>query len=403
LLVSLLLAVLSFHFIEDPVRHSRWLQPRYTARERGRRYFQPAVAPRPARLAATAAAAGLLSAALVAVALDTTLAPTALPAAADQPAVHVPVPSASAGPSPAPLDPGRDPDPLPPHTAALRAALASTQWPDLSPDPAAFTAGGGSAKPEEWVVDGCLGGNEAKDPDPVVNAGGCVYGNPEASRDMVLFGDSVAMAYLPALRAALNPDEWRIHVFTAAGCTPAVVAQTRIGGAPYPECPRFRDWAVQRIGELHPEVLVLASFRYDPALVSGATGDAADAEWQQGTRQVHDQLAGKAGRTLVLAAPPEAKDPAQCATRFSTPADCETALPATHSVRNGFESRAAAEGNPAVQWVDTTPWFCVDGRCPSFVGSVPLYADAYHLSAAGSASLSPLLGRALAAAPGSRP
>ena len=207
----------------------------------------------------------------------------------------------------------------------------------------------------------------------------------------MLYGDSVAMAYLPALRAVLAPEDWRIHAFTAAGCAPADVPQNRVGGAPYPECPAFRDWSVQRIGELAPDLLVMASFRYDPALASGARGETADAEWSEGTRRIHEALAGKAGRTVVLAAPPEAKDPAQCATRFSTPGDCENRLPADHQSRMALESAAAGQANPNVEWVDTTAWFCLDGRCPAFVGTVPLYADAYHLSAAGSRELAPLL------------
>ncbi|MCC3298602.1 acyltransferase [Arthrobacter caoxuetaonis] len=400
LLVSLLLASLSFHFLEDPVRHSRWLMPRYTARERGRRYFQPATAPRPARLAAMAAATGLLASGLAAVAIDTALQDSLPPAAAETLQRPVPIPAPSSVESPVPAEtPGETvpapQDPLTAHTAALRAALQSPEWPALSPDPASFTEGGRNAKPVEWIQDGCLGSNEARNPDPVANTAHCVYGDPGASRDLVLYGDSVAMAYLPALRAVLDPGQWRIHVYTAAGCTPAEVAQTRIGGAPYPECPVFRDWAVQRIGELSPEVLLMASFRYEPALSSGATGKAADAEWESGTQRIHERLASKAQRTLVLGAPPEAKDPAQCATRFSSPKDCEQALPEGHGDRAALEARAATAGNPDVRWIDTTAWFCVDGRCPSFVGSTPLYADAYHLSAAGAVSLGPLVAHAL--------
>ena len=383
LAVSVLLAMLSFSFIEDPVRHSRWLQPRYAAREHGRRYRRPALAPRPGRLAAMAAAGGLLSAALVALTVETTLHSPESPAAANPPA-------AAQDPLPAGSGTVR-PDPLAAHTAALRAALASTEWPELHPDPATFTEGGRSAKPAEWIQDGCLGGNESREADPVTNTEHCVYGSQDAPRDLVLYGDSVAMTYLPALRAVLEPEDWRIHVLTTAGCAPADVPQNRIGGAPYPECAAFRNWAVQRVGELAPDVLLMSSFRYDPALASGAEAEAADAEWSEGTRRIHEALAGKAGRTVVLSAPPEARDPAQCATRFSTPADCETLLPGNHQSRLALEAAAAVQADPAVEWVDTTAWFCVEGRCPAFVGTVPLYADAYHLSAAGSRELAPLV------------
>ncbi|MER2136234.1 MAG: acyltransferase family protein [Arthrobacter sp.] len=383
LLLSALLAVLSFTYVENPVRHSRWLQPRYAARERGRRYRRPALAPRPGRLAAMAAAGGLASAFLIALTIETAQHTPVSPASAHSvPAASLPAAASPAGPDPAAA-----------HTAALRTALDSTEWPALEPDPSSFS--GRSAKPAEWTQDGCLGGNESREADPRVNAEHCVYGSPDAAKDVVLYGDSVAMAYLPALRAALDPEDWQIHVFTAAGCAPAAVPQNRIGGAPYPECSEFRDWAVQRIGELAPDLLLMASFRYDPALASGATGEAADAEWRAGTHRIHADLAGKAARTVVLAAPPVAKDPAQCANRFSSPADCETRLSPDHRSGLELESAAAARANPAVEWVDTTAWFCVEGRCPAFAGTVPLYADAYHLSAAGSRELAPLLAEVL--------
>ena len=389
LALTVLLSVLSFHWVENPVRHSRWLQPRYTRRERGRRYRRPAMEPRPARLAGLAATGGFLSAAMIAVVLQTTLHTADTPAAADPPGLDAGAPSAGA------VTDDAGPDPLIGHTAALRSALGSSTWPDLDPDPGAFTEGGRNAKPAEWIQDGCLGSNEALDPNPVANTGHCVYGAPKADQDLVLYGDSVAMGYLPALRTTLPADEWRIHVFTAAGCAPADVLQVRIGGEPYPECSEFRDWAVQRIGELAPDLLVVSSFRYDPALASRATGEAADAEWSAGTQLIHQRLAGKAARTVVLSAPPEAKDPAQCVTRFSSPGDCESALPDSHQPRADLESSAAAAGNPEAEWVDTTAWFCVEGRCPAFAGNTTLYADAYHLSAAGSRLLAPLIASVL--------
>jgi hypothetical protein len=40
---------------------------------------------------------------------------------------------------------------------------------------------------------------------------------------------------------------------------------------------------------------------------------------------------------------------------------------------------AAAAGVPSLH---TAPWFCVDGRCPAFVGHTPVYVDRVHLTGA---------------------
>ncbi len=60
------------------------------------------------------------------------------------------------------------------------------------------------------------------------------------------------------------------------------------------------------------------------------------------------------------------------------------------------QAESAVSKQTSVPIVDTSTWFCgTDGRCPSFVGTVPVYVDGIHLTREYSASLAPLMSSAL--------
>src|SRR3954452_23671293 len=51
----------------------------------------------------------------------------------------------------------------------------------------------------------------------------CVYGDPRSSTTVVLFGDSHALHFFPALRRVAERRDWRFVSLTKSGCPPAEV------------------------------------------------------------------------------------------------------------------------------------------------------------------------------------
>ena len=49
-----------------------------------------------------------------------------------------------------------------------------------------------------------------------------------------------------------------------------------------------------------------------------------------------------------------------------------------------------------VDYLDTTPIFCVDGSCPAVVGGVAVYRDGQHVAATYARTLAPYLSPVLA-------
>jgi peptidoglycan/LPS O-acetylase OafA/YrhL len=369
-LLIAILSIGSYYLVEEPVQRSPWLE-RKSSSERRELW---------ARWRSTygnrlkfgwLGALSAVCAALVVAGLVIT------PAA--------PPPVASLG-TPEPTTPGTAQAPpltaLEIEQAAIREALAASDFPQLVP---AIADLGFTVWADQMQADGCVNVTEE-------NVEDCVYG-AESGRDVVLFGDSIAMAWLPAVRAAFEDSGWRVHQLTLAECPSVDVEVTHAGGGEFPECGPWRDWAVQTIAGIEPELTIVASSDSTvERLVSEAQGDAMRAEIAAGTGSLLDRVKGYSGRTVLLGPPPHGANLQTCATPGATPTDCVQPPGEPWTSFNRSQSEAATIS--AVEFVDTQAWFC-DRLCPSFAGNTPIRVDSLHMTREFSALLGPVLSEAV--------
>lgn len=369
--IMLILSIGSFNFVEDPIRRGTF----------GKRGFGR---PTSAGHRQTKVALALFSIAIV-----------AIPTAAYATFGNQPQSSSTVDASiPAVLPAG---NPLEVRQKMLTSALSATEWPSLTPNPAEMGPDGALAKPDEWIKDGCLGGvlsPLAHDKDVIANAERCAYGNENAPKSMIIFGDSTTMSFVPGIRKALNDQDWKVYVYTVAACSPTLV-EPKVTDGSAEECIRFKAWVVSEIKRISPTLVVSSFLRNDGQLKDHAEGAEADAEWQ---RQVTGmgKIATDAGAEYVLlGAPNPAKsDPSQCISRVSRPSDCITNLPTGFDSNERAMERAVADVGPGARYVSTKDWFCIDDRCPAFVGNTGMFADINHISARASEELAPLMVKA---------
>jgi peptidoglycan/LPS O-acetylase OafA/YrhL/lysophospholipase L1-like esterase len=360
--LMLLLSVFSFHFVEEPLRIHTWRLPKRSAarlRPRKSHIWRPV-----ALLTAIAVVgAGFLLAPRgdVVHAIDLGSLADAAPTSALEEA----------------------------RAADVEAALSATSWPELTPGPADL---GSDSYVSEWIVDKCLGSGDRSDAERAQVADRCVYGAPDAQQTVVLFGDSIAISYLPALRGAL-PD-WRIEVLTQQQCPAVFVSVGKTDGSDYPGCDDYRDWAVDRITQTAPDLVVTASAVSSVwRLSSGSAGTQKYAEWETGTRALVDALSPAVGNVVILDPPPVVKPIRTCATKLNGPERCVSAVTADY-VGTAVAQRAAvtASGVGNIIYPYTLQWYCsTDGLCPAYTGSTTVIADGSHLSDTGSRELAPLL------------
>lgn len=385
------LAVASFHLVEDPVRRSGWLEPKRWRRHTKSNPAEPARAWRVTNPAKPAKAWRVTRVALLGGWAAITLVIVAI--ALQVPTVDVSAVSSASDAAPPQLSAAGDAGPQGSLTAEITAALVAQEWPDLTPS---LDSLGRDAMAPEWMTDGCLGGEQRSLADPRENVDHCVYGDPAASRTAVLLGDSVAISYLPGIRAALEPAGWRIDVMTLVQCPVADVPLTKIDGSAYTECNDFRHWTLDRVAALHPDLVVTSE---SPNTLKRLVGEPSDGEalatWVAGMSSSLARLTESADRVVVLAAPPGTgtRDVERCTNSLATPEDC-VYVPGGdyHRLVQAEFDLVAAQG---LTYVPTEPWFCSSLRCPDFVATTTVFADAGHITSAYSQRLAPVLAEVL--------
>lgn len=253
--------------------------------------------------------------------------------------------------------------------------------------PANLTPGLSGVKSSRSAVhrDGChvsYGGTEVPP---------CVYGDPAGSRTVVLYGDSHAAQWFPAMQRLATGHHWKLVSLTKASCKAAEV--TIISShRPYTACDTWRTKAVARIGALHPDLVVVSSS--DAGDPYRPTADPLK-QWTAGFEATYRHLAVHGTRVAALLDTPWPRgDPVDCAANNSTRLRaCGTALSAAiHDPVRSDAVRAAASATGATL-IDPRAWVCDTraGRCPVVVGNVSVHRDTSHLSDAYASALAPVL------------
>jgi peptidoglycan/LPS O-acetylase OafA/YrhL len=218
----------------------------------------------------------------------------------------------------------------------------------------------------------------------------CQYGDPASTTTIVLFGDSHAGQWFPAVEAIATRHRWRLVVFTKSSCSAASVLATvdRLK-RPYYECEEWRKQTMAQIRAMHPQLVVVASRLNGPQV---AEGDA-DQIWTQGWATTIRGLKEAADRLVLINDTPDPKSSVpECVSAHladvgacSTPVESAVKSPA---LRRMVAAAAAREG---VLVVDPTGWFCTAHTCPAIVGNLLVYRDGSHVARAYAAALAPLL------------
>jgi peptidoglycan/LPS O-acetylase OafA/YrhL len=355
LLVMFSLSIASFHLVEDPVRRSRWLEPRG---EVGRDW-RPSVF-RGSLLWLLAAGTAVLAVMAI-----------ARPPSSDVDAVPVDS-SVTTSAAATPQDALR---------GAVTAAVAADEFPEFSPDLASLGT-------ENWVKEAAARGCADI---TSTNLERCASGPADAEKTVVLVGDSFGIAWMPGVREGFEKAGWRVYGITKGQCPSASVSVTHDEGKAYPECDEHRGWALAEAVRLQPDLVILADAANTlDRLASKATGAAARAEIETGVRTTVAALDPAQRRVALLSPPPSGASLQECVTRFSGPDDCEM------TINEGWKQFAAAQRQAAdvakATYVDTSGWFCTEsGRCPAFVGTTPVRADGGHLTVAYAKELAALI------------
>ncbi len=253
---------------------------------------------------------------------------------------------------------------------------------------------GGVADAPVIYEDGCNVGVT----DTVVS-GPCVYGDPNGSRTVVLFGDSRAAMWFPAVQRLADTNGWRLVSLTKNAC-PFVDATVwdRDWLRPYTSCDTWRANALLRIADEGPDIVFVASGSNYSLLRDGKpmSIDESDADWNAALDRSLGRLADLGRTVVVIGVTPISRfEPPVClAVHRDDPEACATPRSEALDPERLVAEQAAAAGHGAT-FIDPTDWTCPSDPCPAVIGSLPVYRDQRHLGASFVTSLAVRLGAAL--------
>ncbi len=240
--------------------------------------------------------------------------------------------------------------------------------------------------------DGCLLGFTAT----VVPS--CVFGDINSDTTVVLFGDSHAAMWFPALDEVANARHWRLVVWTKATCPSADVTLVSPDlGRTYTECDDWRSEVISLIGSLHPRLVVLGTApNYDAPYGITQDGPA----WLAGLSHTIRTLRSSGARVLVLG-PVESPDwvvpDCLSAHLYDVPA-CNVTPRETHDGPGlvGYDNAGQIAERTAVvgaggAFVDVKPWFCAPTTCPVVVDNLLVFRDNSHITVPYAEFLAPLV------------
>jgi peptidoglycan/LPS O-acetylase OafA/YrhL len=213
----------------------------------------------------------------------------------------------------------------------------------------------------------------------------CTYGDPDGARTLLLFGDSHADQWLPALDEAAATAGWRVVHRTKSACPPASMdVRSQDLGRDYPECSTWRDAVLDEARSLRPDLVVMGA--------SYGIGDDPQ-EWAEGMTTTTDRLRESAGRVVLVADTPVRSSPGpDCVAAHlddvrACALDRSAALPHTRTAQAVADAVEAAGG----EVVDPSGWFCTADACPAVVGNYLVHRDATHVTATYARFLAPRL------------
>jgi hypothetical protein len=217
---------------------------------------------------------------------------------------------------------------------------------------------------------------------------------------VVLFGDSHALQWFPAIDNLANQQHDALVVMAKATCPPIdiTVFSTELGHD-YTECNEWRAAELQRMTTLRPAVVILGFSREygipdEHVVVDGQA-------WLSGLSEMITTIEHDTGARVVLMGDdpyPQQSTP-DCLSQHldDTPA---CSIPKHYPFYNpsGISQEKSAAAVTGAGYIDTDPWFCISTTCTVILGNMLVYRDDNHITATYASWLTPVIGAHLALA-----
>jgi hypothetical protein len=212
----------------------------------------------------------------------------------------------------------------------------------------------------------------------------CSFGEiskPEST--VVLFGDSHAAQWFPALRDMAESRHWKLVTFIKSACSPMNIGSSSMDTArAIKACEEWRKLAITEIQEMHPETVIMSSSSHYSRHDSPKLIDAS--EWEKGSRDTFIAIARPGTAVRLIRDTPHADyDVTSCLAQlaWNGHATCPPLIRARALSSDIYQAEVRAAANVAnVRIIDMSDVICGRDSCKTEEGDLVVYRDGDHLT-----------------------
>jgi peptidoglycan/LPS O-acetylase OafA/YrhL len=210
----------------------------------------------------------------------------------------------------------------------------------------------------------------------------CSYGeisNPVST--LVLFGDSHAAQWFPALKNIAESRHWKLVTIVKSACTPMNIKTLRDARA-IQACERWRKLAIAAIDEMRPDTVIVATSSLYRQRDSSKLIDASD--WEKGSRDTLLAVARHGIAVRLIRDTPHADyDVPSCLAQlaWNGHATCPPLPRASALSPDVYRAELLAAANiENVKVIDMSDAICGRDSCETEQGDIVKYRDGDHLT-----------------------
>jgi SGNH domain (fused to AT3 domains) len=220
----------------------------------------------------------------------------------------------------------------------------------------------------------------AGNPNKAASATACAFGDTSASQSIVLYGDSFALQWVPALNELGIADHFKVLVYVRIGCPFADKAVRDYLGSVDSGCLPYRAGVVSAINSMRPAPQLVLAAEDFYKIASNGSG-ISSRQWAAAVAKSLSQLAvHRIPVGVVLGTPAARYDPSQClAAHPSKVLACNTPIASAFS--KAADSRFATAIRGAHAFVVNVSMLMCGNSCPDILHNTLVHADRWHLSA----------------------
>lgn len=216
-----------------------------------------------------------------------------------------------------------------------------------------------------------------------VSISDCSYGIPTSSKSLVLFGDSHAQQWFPALEKFAERYGYRLISLTKSACPSAhATPYNKAFGRPYTECYAWQNLVFERIIQERPSVVILSN---SSAHVGTQDHKISSSDWIRGMTETLAVIQQSGAETLIIRDTPRfPQNIPICLSRArwtDTPtSQCDAPISQALDTTLFTLDQATAKNFQNVRFLDFSDVLCTGNQCPAMINGHIGYSDTHHLA-----------------------